>query len=105
MGIHAAVTRQDFEGNPSDGWYPEQRLTRLEALRSYTLDAAYASFEEEVLGSITPGKFADLTVLSKDIMTIPAHEILETEALMTIVGGEIVFGRPAPTRLTVDRSR
>jgi predicted amidohydrolase YtcJ len=94
MGIHAAVARQDFEGNPPSGWYPEHRLTRLEALKSYTLDAAYASFEEDVLGSITPGKFADLTVLSKDIMSVPAAEILETEALMTIVGGEIVFERP-----------
>lgn len=95
MGIHAAVTRQDSDGNPPGGWYPDQRLTRLEALESYTLDAAYASFEEDVLGSITPGKLADLTVLSRDIMTIPAAEILETEALMTIVGGEIVFERPA----------
>lgn len=94
MGIHAAVARQDFEGNPPDGWYPEQRLSRLEALKSYTLDAAYASFEEDILGSITPGKLADLTILSKDIMTIPAGEILETEALMTIVGGDIVFERP-----------
>jgi predicted amidohydrolase YtcJ len=93
MGMHAAVTRQDSDGNPAGGWYPEQRLTRLEALRSYTLDAAYASFEEDVLGSITPGKYADLTVLSKDIMTIPASEILDTQAVMTMVGGEIVFQR------------
>ena len=97
MGIHAAVTRQDQEGNPPGGWYPDQRLTRLEALKSYTLDAAYASFEEDVLGSITPGKLADMTVLSKDIMSIPAQEILETEALMTIVGGEVVFRRGEST--------
>jgi predicted amidohydrolase YtcJ len=93
MGIHAAVTRQDRDGNPSGGWHPNQRLTRLEALKSYTLDAAYTSFEEDVLGSITPSKFADLTVLSNDIMSIPAAEILETQAVMTIVGGEIVFDR------------
>jgi predicted amidohydrolase YtcJ len=92
-GIHAAVTRQDRDGNPSGGWHPSQRLTRLEALKSYTLDAAYTSFEEDVLGSVTPGKFADLTVLSNDIMSIPAAEILETQAVMTIVGGEIVFDR------------
>jgi predicted amidohydrolase YtcJ len=92
-GIHAAVTRQDRDGNPSGGWHPSQRLTRLEALKSYTLDAAYTSFEEDVLGSITPSKFADLTVLSNDIMSIPAAEILETQAVMTIVGGEIVFDR------------
>ncbi len=94
MGIHAAVTRQDADGNPPGGWYPEQRLTRLEALKSYTLDAAYTSFEEDVLGSITPGKYADLAVLSHDIMTIPPEQILETQASMTIVGGEIVFQRP-----------
>ncbi len=93
MGIHAAVARQDGEGNPEGGWYPDQRLTRLEALKSYTLDAAYASFEEDVLGSIAAGKFADLTVLSKDIMTVPAHEILETQAVMTIVGGSVVYLR------------
>ena len=93
MGIHAAVTRQDAKGWPAGGWYPEQRLTRMEALKSYTLDAAYASFEEDVLGSITPGKYADMVVLSKDIMTIPAPEILETQAVMTIVAGKIAFER------------
>ena len=93
MGIHAAVTRQDREGNPPEGWYPQQRLTRLEALKSYTLDAAYASFEEDVLGSIAPGKLADLVVLSKDIMAIPPEEILETEAVMTLFAGKVVFSR------------
>ena len=91
MGIHAAVTRQDREGYPEGGWYPEQRLTRLEALKSYTLDAAYMGFEEDVLGSITPGKFADLVVLSNDIMTIPADEILETQADITVFNGKVVF--------------
>lgn len=95
MGIHAAVTRQDANGWPEGGWYVDQKLTRLEALQSYTLDAAYASFEEDVLGSLTPGKLADMAVLSKDIMTIAAEEILETEVLMTIVAGEIVFERSA----------
>ncbi len=65
----------------------------MEALKSYTLDAAYAAFEDDVLGSLTPGKIADLAVLSKDIMSVPAQEILTTEALMTMVGGEIVFER------------
>lgn len=100
MGLHAAVTRQDRNGNPPDGWYPEQRLTRLEALKSYTLDAAYASFEEEILGSIEPGKLADFAVLSKDIMSIPAEEILQTEAVMTIVGGKVVFKREELSGLT-----
>jgi predicted amidohydrolase YtcJ len=95
MGIHAAVTRQDAEGSPPGGWYVGQALTRYEALKSYTLDPAYAAFQEDILGSLTPGKLADVVVLSRDIMTVPAHEILETEALMTIVGGEIVFRRSA----------
>ena len=93
MGIHAAVTRQDADGLPEGGWYVGQALTRYEALKSYTLDAAYASFQEDILGSLTPGKLADLVVLSQDIMTVPADEILDTEALMTIAGGEIVFRR------------
>ena len=93
MGIHAAVTRQDRQGHPEGGWYPGQRLTRLEALKSYTLDAAYASFEEDVMGSITPGKLADLVVLSHDIMTVADQEILDTQALMTMVGGEFVYKR------------
>ena len=93
LGIYAAVTRQDADGNPPGGFYPEQRLSRMEALKMYTLSAAYAAFEEDVKGTLTPGKLADITILSKDILSIPAPEILETEALMTIVGGEIVFQR------------
>ena len=93
MGIHAATTRQNADGRPEGGWFPDQRLSRMEALKSYTLDAAYAAFEDDVLGSLTPGKIADLAVLSKDIMSVPAQEILTTEALMTMVGGEIVFER------------
>ncbi|MCI0488145.1 MAG: amidohydrolase [Blastocatellia bacterium] len=93
MGIHAAVTRQDSKGWPEGGWYSEQALTRYEALKSYTLDAAYASFEEAVMGSITPGKLADIVVISKDIMTVPAAEILQTQVVMTMVGGRVVFER------------
>jgi predicted amidohydrolase YtcJ len=93
MGIHAAVTRQDSNGHPEGGWRPDQKLTRYEALKSYTLDAAYSSFEEDVLGSITAGKLADLVVLSKDIISIPDGDILKTEVVMTMVGGKIVFER------------
>jgi predicted amidohydrolase YtcJ len=91
LGIYAAVTRQDANGWPEGGWYPEQRLSREEALRMYTLDAAYGAFEEDLKGSLTPGKLADLAVLSKDIMTIPAPEILETEVVMTLLGGKVVY--------------
>ncbi len=90
-GIYSAVTRQDMEGWPEGGWNPEQRVSREEALRMFTLDAAYSVFEEDLKGSITPGKLADIVVLSKDIMAIPAAEILETEVLMTILGGKVVF--------------
>jgi hypothetical protein len=85
------VTRQDKDGWPEGGWYPEQLLSREEALRMYTLDAAYGAFEEDLKGSLEAGKLADIVVLSRDIMTIPAPEILETEILMTLLGGKVVF--------------
>jgi len=87
------VTRQDAEGNPAGGWYPDQRLTREEALRSYTVDPAYVAFLEDDLGSLTVGKLADLAVLSKDIMTVPDQEILSIEAVMTMIGGKVVYER------------
>jgi hypothetical protein len=92
-GIYAAITRQDEEGWPEGGWHPEQRVTREEALRMFTLDAAYSVFEEDLKGSLEPGKLADLVVLSKDILTIPAEEILSTEIEMTVLGGRVVFTR------------
>jgi predicted amidohydrolase YtcJ len=95
MGIHAAVTRQDAQANPAGGWFPEQCLTREEALRSYTVDAAYAAFLEDDLGTLMPGKLADLVILSKDIMTVPDEEILTIEAVVTIVGGQVAFERGA----------
>jgi predicted amidohydrolase YtcJ len=92
--FYASVSRQDKDGNPEGGWYPEHRMSREQALRSYTLDAAYAAFEENEKGSLEPGKVADITVLSKDIMTIPRPEILNTEVLHTVIGGEVVYSRP-----------
>jgi predicted amidohydrolase YtcJ len=94
MAIHAAVTRQDAKGTPRDGGYPAQKLTREEALRSYTTDPAFAAFQEVRMGVIAPGKFADLAVISRDIMTIPVEDILRTEAMLTMVAGQIVFERP-----------
>ncbi len=72
-------------------FYPDQRMTREEALRSYTLDCAYAAFQEDILGSLTRGKLADITVLSKDIMTVPDDEILNAEVVYTIVGGKVMY--------------
>ena len=90
LSFHAAVTRQDASGWPASGWLPEQRMTRDEALKHMTLWGAKAAFMEDRVGSITVGKLADLVVLSRDIMTGPAREILDTEVLMTIVGGRVV---------------
>lgn len=86
--FYASVTRITVDGT---AFYPEQAMTREEALRSYTLSNAYAAFEEDVKGSITPGKYADIVVLSKDIMTISADEIPSSEIVYTIVGGKIVY--------------
>ncbi len=91
LGIYAAVTRQNLEGQPSGGWHPAERLTREEALRSMTIDAAYASFHEKERGSLSPGKYADLIVIDRDIMTCPVEQIPATRVLMTMVGGEFVF--------------
>ena len=88
--FYASVTRKLKDGSIFN---PKQRMSRMEALRSYTLSAAYAAFEEDMKGSLTPGKLADITVLSKDIMTVPEEEILTAEVVYTIVGGEIVYDR------------
>jgi len=88
--FYSSVTRMMKNGKP---FHPEQSMTRTEALRSYTINNAYASFEEDRKGSITPGKLADITVLSKDIMTIPVDEIPTTRVDYTIVGGKIAYSR------------
>lgn len=89
--FYAAVARKDQKGFTGEGWHPEQRVTREQALRMFTIWAAYAAFEENTKGSIEPGKLADLTVLSADIMKIPEADILKTRCVMTVVGGEVVF--------------
>lgn len=96
-GFYATITRQNQAGKPEGGWLPEERMSREQALRSYTLDAAYAAFEEREKGSLEPGKLADITVLSKDIMTIEPHEILETEVVFTMIGGKIVYQKMPAT--------
>ena len=89
--FHASVTRMSPEGMPKGGFSPDQRMSREEALRSYTLDAAYGSFHEKDLGSIEVGKLGDFTVLSKDIMTAPEDQLLQTEVLYTIVDGKVRY--------------
>jgi predicted amidohydrolase YtcJ len=88
--FHASVSREMANGK---AFHPEQSMTRTEALRSYTIDNAYAAFEEHLKGSITPGKLADISVLSKDIMTIPLDEIPTAQVDYTIVGGKIAYSR------------
>ena len=95
LGLYAAVTRQDPSGNPPGGWMPGERLSRDQALRSFTLSAAYAAHADASLGSLEPGKLADFVVLSKDIMGVPAPEILGTTVRMTVIGGELVYEQPA----------
>jgi len=93
-GFYAAVARKDHKGWPEDGWYPQQRLNREQALYGFTLGAAYAAFLESQLGSIEVGKYADFTVLSKDIMQIPDAEILNTKIVSTFINGKKVYSMP-----------
>lgn len=89
--FYAAVARKDQRGFAGEGWHTEQAMSREQALKMFTIWAAYAAFEEKVKGSIEPGKLADLTVLSADIMKIAEPEILKTQCVMTVIGGEVVF--------------
>lgn len=91
FGLFSSVTRQDHQGNPPEGWYPEEAMSRTEALRSFTLNAAYAGHQEEVLGSLEPGKWADFIVIDRDYFEVPAIEIWQTEVLETWVAGEKVY--------------
>jgi predicted amidohydrolase YtcJ len=92
-GIYAAVTRRTLDGKHPRGWVPQQKIDVEEALRAYTIDAAYAGFSEESLGSLTPGKLADLVVLDRDLFNLPPQEILSAQVATTVVGGKVVYER------------
>jgi len=92
MGIHALVNRKSAGGQPIG---MSQKISVMEALKLYTINAAYHTFEEDVLGSIEPGKFADMVVLGKDILTVPTETIIDIPIDMTIVDGKIVYQREA----------
>jgi predicted amidohydrolase YtcJ len=97
LTVYAAVTRATLDDKHPDGWMPEQKLTVAEAVQAYTMGSAYAEFQETVKGSITPGKLADMVILSDDIFTIDPKTIREARVEETIVGGRVVFNRrPAP---------
>lgn len=91
--FHAAVSRKDDVGWPPGGWFPEQLMTREEALKSMTIWPAFAGFQEKELGSLTPGKLADFVILDRDIMTVPESDILSTVVLGTYIAGRAVFER------------
>jgi predicted amidohydrolase YtcJ len=91
LGIHAAVTRRRVTGEPKGGWYPEQRLSVAQAAHAHTLSAAFASGEEEDWGSISPGKLADLVVLSRDIFRVRSAEILDTKVVATVLDGRFAY--------------
>jgi predicted amidohydrolase YtcJ len=91
LGLYAAVTRQDAAGLPAGGWYADQALTRAEALHSFTLAAAFAAHQEDRLGSLEAGKWADFIIVDRDYFTIPAAEIDDIQVIQTWVGGQLVF--------------
>lgn len=95
LGIYAAVTRRTTDGANPGGWFPEQKITVAEAVEAYTITNAYAAFEEKEKGSLTPGKLADFVVLSDDIFSIDPVRIEQVKVDLTIVGGTVVFERPA----------
>jgi predicted amidohydrolase YtcJ len=92
-GIYAAVTRRTLDDENPEGWVPEQKISVEEALRAYTIDAARASFEEDVKGTLETGKLADFVILDRDITRIPPEEIRDTQVVMTVVGGRVVYRR------------
>jgi len=91
LGIYAAVTRRTLDGKNPDGWFPEQKISVKEAIACYTIHNAYAAFEENMKGSITAGKLADLVVLSRDILTIDPTQLEGVEVELTIVGGRLIY--------------
>jgi len=94
LGIYTAVTRMTPQGTPAGGWYPENRIPVEAALRHFTRDGAYASFAENIRGTLTQGKMADLVVLSADILTIAPEQIATTKVLLTVMGGKDTYRSP-----------
>ncbi len=95
LGVYAAVTRSTLDGKYPGGWFPEQKLTVAEAVEAYTMGSAFAEFQEKEKGSITPGKLADMVLLSDDIFSIPPAKIKDVKVVKTIVGGKVVWNSEA----------
>jgi predicted amidohydrolase YtcJ len=90
-GLYAAVARKTAEGTPSEGWHPEQRITVEDAVRHFTRDAAYASFEDASKGQLLPGFLADFTILSDNILDAPPETLLKARVLATVLGGQDTY--------------
>jgi predicted amidohydrolase YtcJ len=95
LGLYAAVTRQSTDGQPPGGWWPEERISIEDAIRNYTAEGAYASFEERDKGQIAAGMLADLVVHTKDLLTVEPKEILRTEPELIVFDGRVIYERPA----------
>jgi predicted amidohydrolase YtcJ len=91
LTVYAAVTRATLDGKNPNGWFPEQKLSVGEAVEAYTMGSAYAEFQENEKGSITPGKLADMVVLSDDLFSIAPEKIRDVRVMKTFVGGRLVF--------------
>ncbi|MEM7550806.1 MAG: amidohydrolase family protein [Bacteroidota bacterium] len=89
--LYASIFRKTLEGEPESGYEPDQSMTRIQALESYTINGAYGAFEEDIKGTIEVGKLADFTVFDRDLLIVPEEDFLDTEVLMTIVGGEVLY--------------
>jgi predicted amidohydrolase YtcJ len=96
LGMYAAVTRQTLDGKPEGGWFPRQRISLEDAVRFYTWNNAYVTFEEDSKGSLKEGKLADIAVLDRDIFSRPPRELIDTQVLYTILGGKVVKAPDAP---------
>jgi predicted amidohydrolase YtcJ len=102
VGIYAAVTRRTLDGANPEGWVPEQRISVEEALAAYTINAAYAAFEDDVKGSLQAGKLADFAIIDRDITRVPAEDIVDAGIDLTVVGGVIVFEKSQSTEDRTD---
>ncbi len=92
LGLYAAVTRATLDGKNPDGWIPEEKITLPEALEAYTMGSAFAEFQEKEKGAITPGKLADMVILSDNIFDLKLEAIRNVKVESTIVGGKLVYG-------------